>query len=253
MERHRRLATARADHTATLLPNGKVLVAGGFNGSGFLASAELYDPATGMWSGTGASATARDLHTATLLPNGKVLVAGGDNAAALSRARNCTIRLPGCGAAPAPSPPHAISHGDVAAQRQGAGRGRIDAAAFSRARNCTMSGSDLCGRLGSRKSPLARSPLLPAGGLKLTGSRFQGISQASGGNSQDSSTNYPVVQLRSIDNSQVAFLPVDPIAGWSDTSFNSAPLNNFPLGPALVTVFTNGIPSDSKYVLVAAN
>ena len=101
------LATARAFHTATLLPNGKVLVAGGFNSSGYLASAELYDPATGTWSGTGSLATARAFHTATLLPNGKVLVAGGFNAAAISRARNCTIRLPGRGAAPAASPPHA--------------------------------------------------------------------------------------------------------------------------------------------------
>jgi hypothetical protein len=86
--------------------------------------------------------------------------------------------------------------------------------------------------------------------LMLTGSRFQGISQASGGNFQDSSTNYPLVQLRSIDNSQIAFLPVDPIAGWSDTAFTSTPVNNFPPGPALVTVFTNGIPSDSKSLTV---
>ena len=85
----------------------------------------------------------------------------------------------------------------------------------------------------------------------LTGSRFQGISQASGGNGQDSSTNYPVVQLRNIDNSQVVFLRVDPSAGWSDTAFGSTPVNNFPSGPALATVFTNGIPSDSKYLLVA--
>ncbi len=41
------LATARYAHTATLLPNGKVLVAGGFNVSGYLSSAELYDPASG--------------------------------------------------------------------------------------------------------------------------------------------------------------------------------------------------------------
>ena len=96
----------------------------------------------------------------------------------------------------------------------------------------------------------ATSPLLTGTSLVLTGSRFQGISQASGGNFQDSSTNYPVVQLRAIDNSQVAFLPVDPIAGWSDTSFTSTPVNNFPPGPALVTVFTNGIPSDSEYLVV---
>jgi hypothetical protein len=61
-----------------LLPNGKVLVAGGFTSfNGILASAVLYDPATGTWSATGGLAIARAIHTATLLPNGKVLIAGG--------------------------------------------------------------------------------------------------------------------------------------------------------------------------------
>src|SRR5690242_14469406 len=67
------LLTARYAHTATLLSNGKVLVAGGFGSSGDLASAELYDPATGTWTATGSLITARDSHTATLLSNGKVL------------------------------------------------------------------------------------------------------------------------------------------------------------------------------------
>jgi len=71
------LATARYFHTATLLPNGKVLVAGGAIGYTPLASAELYDPATGTWTATESLHTARFFHTATLLPNGKVLVAGG--------------------------------------------------------------------------------------------------------------------------------------------------------------------------------
>src|SRR6267143_974733 len=72
------LGSARRNHTATLLPNGKVLVAGGFDNSGNgLASAELYDPASGTWSAAGSLTTARYSHTATLLPNGKVLVAGG--------------------------------------------------------------------------------------------------------------------------------------------------------------------------------
>jgi PKD repeat protein len=63
----------------TLLPNGKVLVAGGAgNGNPlFLSSAELYDPATGTWTPTGSMNTVRIEYTATLLPNGKVLVAGG--------------------------------------------------------------------------------------------------------------------------------------------------------------------------------
>ncbi len=71
------LVTARYRHTATLLPSGKVLVAGGYNGSGNLSSAELYDSASGIFAATGALSTARSFHTATLLPSGKILVVGG--------------------------------------------------------------------------------------------------------------------------------------------------------------------------------
>jgi hypothetical protein len=70
------LIDARANHTATLLPNGKVLVAGG-GGSILLATAELYDPGSRSWSATGNMNGIRTAHTATLLANGKVLVAGG--------------------------------------------------------------------------------------------------------------------------------------------------------------------------------
>src|SRR5947207_3613447 len=71
------LRRARWDHTATLLPNGQVLVAGGRNNKRDFASAELYDPATGVWTATRSMTTPRFNHTATLLPNGQVLVAGG--------------------------------------------------------------------------------------------------------------------------------------------------------------------------------
>lgn len=68
--------TARVWHTATLLRNGKVLVAGG-GVAGEIGTAELYDPATGSWRTTGSLQRARAFHTATLLANGKVLIAGG--------------------------------------------------------------------------------------------------------------------------------------------------------------------------------
>ncbi|MGH9837501.1 MAG: kelch repeat-containing protein [Blastocatellia bacterium] len=72
------LTAPRGYHTTTLLPNGKVLVAGGTDSEcNTLKSAELYDPATGSWSVTGSLNTARGEHTATLLANGKVLVVGG--------------------------------------------------------------------------------------------------------------------------------------------------------------------------------
>jgi len=66
------MGAARFTHTATLLPDGTVLVAGGSD-----STAELYDPSTGSFRPTGGMETGRVGHSATLLPNGKVLVAGG--------------------------------------------------------------------------------------------------------------------------------------------------------------------------------
>jgi hypothetical protein len=77
------LNTARNDHTATLLPNGQVLVAGGSN-TGTTVSSELYDPATGQWSNTGSLNLARYHHTATLLSDGTVLAAGGQTSGVLA-------------------------------------------------------------------------------------------------------------------------------------------------------------------------
>lgn len=75
------LNTPRVGHTATLLPNGLVLLVGGrtYSNTRWVAlnTAELYDPAKGSFSYTGEMATARVDHSATLLPNGKVLMAGG--------------------------------------------------------------------------------------------------------------------------------------------------------------------------------
>ena len=68
----------RAVHTATLLSDGRVLVAGGMQKNGvFEDTAELYDPASGRFETLPKLAARRVGHSATLLPNGKVLIAGG--------------------------------------------------------------------------------------------------------------------------------------------------------------------------------
>ena len=72
---------AGAEPSATLLPDGQVLVAGGEDANfDLLSSAELYNPATGMWSRTGSMTTARAGQSAALLNNGQVLIAGGTGA-----------------------------------------------------------------------------------------------------------------------------------------------------------------------------
>ena len=79
------MSVGRADHTATPLPDGRVLIAGGSTQyvptrltSEYVATAELYNPVTGTFSMTGSMAVARGGHSATLLPGGRVLIAGGD-------------------------------------------------------------------------------------------------------------------------------------------------------------------------------
>src|SRR5262249_36189048 len=125
-------------HTATLLPNGKVLVAGGFDFDlGARASAELYDPATGTWTASASLTDARFRHTSTLLPNGKVLVTGGvDLINVLASAEFYDVGLGF----------RSLWKPEIATARFGSGHR-----------------------------------------VRLTGSLFQGISQASSGNSQDSS------------------------------------------------------------------
>jgi Galactose oxidase, central domain len=73
------MSFARRMHRATRLASGKVLITGGRNGTGTLATAELFNPATGIFIRTGNMRIARASHTATLLANGQVLITGGTN------------------------------------------------------------------------------------------------------------------------------------------------------------------------------
>jgi hypothetical protein len=87
------MTKGRSGHTATLLPSGKVLIAGGSS----LASAEIYDPASGTFVATGSMTTARSSHSATLLGNGSVLIAGGVDASGFVALASAEIYDPAMG------------------------------------------------------------------------------------------------------------------------------------------------------------
>src|SRR4030095_14220715 len=84
--------------------------------------------------------------------------------------------------------------------------------------------------------------------LFLLGSKFRGVSEGSGGNgTQNSPSDCPVVQLRSIANGRLLSLSS---TNWQTNSYVSLAIANFPIGHALATMFVNGVPSESRDILV---
>ena len=244
------LNTARRNHTATLLPDGWVLVAGGNSGdsaASILASAEIYNPAANTWTSAASLNTARTLHTTTLLPDGRVLAAGGQGAAGYlvsaeiydPAANNWTTVLF--------SSIDRLYHtatlmpdGRVLVTGGGIGTSLATARAFNRG----------LGYQSLWRPTITSIPLtLPLGGtLTLLGTGFRGYgsNEASGGGTNNSATNFPIVQILRLDNEQIVRL--EPGAPFTPTSFTSKPVNNILPGPALVTVLVNAIPSISKHV-----
>jgi hypothetical protein len=245
------LNTARGSHTATLLPDGTVLVVGGWNASsGNLASAELYDPASGTWTTTGPMPIARYFHTVTLLPNGKVLVAGGYgnsgdlNTAVLYDPASGTWAMTGH-LNYYPRDYHTatlLPNGRVLV----AGGGNIYGGSLSSVAELYDVGLGFKASWQPRIATIT-SPFTSGGCLALTGSQFRGVSEGSGGNTQDSPADYPLVQLRSLANEQTVFLLS---TNWSTNSFTSAPVTGLPNGYALATVFVNGIPSTASVLYI---
>jgi len=238
------LNTARNAHTATLLPGGKVLVTGGYNGSA-LSSAELYDPASRSWRSIAAMRASHHYHTATLLPNGKVLVAGTRNLTNISELYDpATETWTVAGPLITAREFHAatlLPDGNVLIA---GGTGNSDFLSSAELYDTGLGfGASSRPRISSVTSPLRLGD-----SLMLTGSGFRGISGGSGGNTQDSATDCPVVQLRSMESGQMLFLLS---TNWSTNAFASTPVSGFAPGYALATVFVNGIPGTGSVVSIS--
>jgi hypothetical protein len=242
------LPVGLTSHTVTLLPDGRVLVAGGFatNVSG---GAFVFDPengTNGTWTTVGSLNIARWRHSALLLPNGKVLVVGGEDTD-FSPVADAEIFDPAVGQW---TPTGSLSTGIYEANLTLLPNGKVLAAAGFITRTAEIYDVGL-GFAPSSQPQISTATALSLGGnLSLTGFRFRGVSESSGGNgSQNSSSDCPVVQLRSIENGQVTFLSS---TNWSVNTFDSLPIENFQMGYALATVFVNGIPSPSRIISVSA-
>jgi uncharacterized delta-60 repeat protein len=243
------LAAGRLTHTATLLPNGKVLAAGGNNGS-YMTSAELYNPTTGTWNSTASLATGRYLHTATLLPNGKVLVTAGYRTSVLASAELYDPAFDTWSATGS----LATARYDFTTTLLANGKALVTGGFASGVSLASAELYDVGQGFSASWQPIITTATFNGtGGLVLTGTGFTGISSASNGNGgQDSPTNYPVVQVRRLDNEQSTFLPRDHSASASATSFTSTSLTGFPSGHYAITVVTNGIPSVAANIALGA-
>jgi uncharacterized repeat protein (TIGR01451 family) len=246
------MADGRGRHTAALLPDGRVLVAGGVGwGDVVLTSAEVYDPVSGSWSVTGPMAEAREGHQAVLLPNGRILVAGGFDSGGGCRA-SAEVYDSAMGAWRLDA---SLSTGLANYGLTLLADGRL-LRSGGLGDDGSLASAELYDRgLGSnpawRPSLVAvTSPLLPGSALTIAGSGFRGygLTEASSGTTMNSATNYPLVQLRRLDNGQVRWLLPDPDRPFSATTFTALPVTGLPGGPHLVTVFVNGIASLSRMI-----
>ncbi|MGQ0644390.1 MAG: kelch repeat-containing protein [Elusimicrobiota bacterium] len=263
------MASARDGHAAILLPNGHVLAAAGSDANS-ISTAEIYNPGSGTWSVTGSLSSGRYDPVARLLPNGKILVAGGYNSITFSYLSTAELYDQASGTwstAPSMASPRRQQNMVVLPNGQVLAVGGFNAFPLSSAETAYYS-SDQPDAMWTPSLSSVPRDLARGQTLSISGSRFKGVSEGSGGNPSSSPANHPRVYLQHMGSGGFGYLSppgrlldlsthVYSNAGnsWSsmDTSLTftlPSSSETLPYGWYHLRVMANAVISDSALVRV---
>jgi hypothetical protein len=207
----------------------------------------LYDPTAGTWTTTGSLIAARNEHTATLLSNGKVLITGGNNGSTYFS--SAEIYDPATSTWASAGASMNTAHDTHTATLLPNGKVLFAGGFNSVGTLATAEIYEVGLGFSSSTQPQINtftSPLIFGNSLSLAGTQFRGLSSASGSTVfQNSPSDNPVVQIRSLENGQTIFLNATI---WSTNFYTSTAVTNLPAGWTLATMFVNGIPSPSVII-----
>ena len=241
---------ARSFHTSNLLPDGRVLVTGGNNDeSQPEEEAEIYDPGTGLWSVAGSIAMARYLHESVSLPSGEVVILGGLDVDANSISAAEIFDPHTSKWTMTTSMPDARYYMNVVLL--GAGKVLVAGGIGSEGALDSAAVYDPGSLANLQSRPLVNSAIFDSGDrLMVDGSGFTDRPEAGGGTTQNSAVNHPMAQLKYLTNGYSVFVEADSASTFSDSLFSSAQVRNVPVGHALLTLYSAGVPSAGKIVYV---
>jgi N-acetylneuraminic acid mutarotase len=252
-------ARAQASFGALRLNDGRVLVTGGIGPSfAQYSSAEIYNPTINTWTAAGNNmASGRWSHQAIMLNNGRVLVFGGDFT------NNSVDIFDPLSNRFSAAPDSLFNHNTGSPSQFGAvllPNGKVFSAVGTIPNGQVIAQTEIFDPNALSATAITRQPVLAANlgpfftttAMTITGSGFRPPLEASGGNSNSSATNYPIMTLRGLNHSTVITIAPDAATPYSNTSFTSTAnaLANYPTGFATLTATVNGIPSVGQIVYV---
>ncbi|MBJ6724954.1 kelch repeat-containing protein [Geomesophilobacter sediminis] len=235
---------ARSGHAATLLPDGRVLISGGFGANGVpLTSCEIFDPVSASFSYAGDLLEPRAFHSAVLLPSGIIVISGGTGSlGALSSVEVYDPVLRSFSS----SEPMLTGRSGHRAVLVGP-----DAMLIVGGTSATMPEYYYKADVDFTRRPTLDPVPFPAVKPLLTGTKFAGGSEGGSGSTASSASNYPVAQLQRVDNEQVVPLALGAGSAWSATSYGVKLPDGLARGSYRVTVTRDGIPSEARIIDVA--